>query len=154
MRNKILASMATLLLLAACETEGDKEVQNVDVKKGPIPGSSEDFAKNVKDRVFFALNKSAVTAADQATLKAQSDWFKLYPQTTATVEGHCDERGTREYNLGLGNRRADSVKKGLVKLGVGADRLKTISYGKEKPPVQGTGEAVWSQNRTAITVVN
>ncbi|MBX9977105.1 MAG: OmpA family protein [Alphaproteobacteria bacterium] len=150
----MLAMAGTALLLVACESGGDKDVQEVNVSTKAIPGSSEDFKQNVKDRVFFALNKSKVTAAEGATIHAQAAWFKMYPQTTAMVEGHADERGSREYNLALGHRRADAVKKELAKHGVGADRLKTISYGKDKPPVQGTGEAAWQQQRTAITIVN
>lgn len=149
---KLLALAGTALLLVACETSQD--AQEVNVSKAPIPGSSDDFKTNVKDRVFFALNKSKLNAADVAILKDQAAWFKMYPQTTAVVEGHCDPRGSREYNLALGNRRAESAKKELVKLGVQADRLKTISYGKDKPPVSGDGEATWAQQRTAITVVN
>lgn len=151
---KLLALAGTALLLVACETSGDKDTQEVNVSQAPIPGSSDDFKTNVKDRVFFALNKSKLTAADVAVLKDQAAWFKMYPQTSAMVEGHADPRGSREYNLALGNRRADAVKKELSKLGVAADRLKTISYGKDKPPVTGDGESTWAQQRTAITVVN
>lgn len=156
MRNTILNKMLVLagvaLLTVACQTTD--EVQEVSVSSKPIPGSAEDFKTNVKDRVFFALNRSKVTAAEEATIKQQADWFKMYPQTTATVEGHCDPRGSREYNLALGNKRAHSVKHALGKHGVHGDRLKTISFGKDKPPVQGTGEGSWAQQRTAITVVN
>ncbi len=155
MLNKLVALAGASLLLVACETGGDKDVQEVNVSTKPLPGSSDDFKTNVKDRVFFALNKSKVSAAETATIKAQSDWFKMYPQTTAMIEGHCDPRGSREYNLALGNRRAEAVKKELAKHGVSADRLKTISYGKDKAPVQGpAGEATWAQQRTAVTVVN
>lgn len=150
---KLLALAGTALLLVACNTTGDTDVQDVTVSKAPIPGSAGDFKTNVKDRVFFALNKSHPTAADAAVLKDQASWFKMYPQTSADIEGHCDERGSREYNLALGNRRAQAVKNELTKMGVTSDRLKTISFGKDKPPVMGSGEASWAQQRTAVTVV-
>lgn len=154
MLNKMIALLGTVVLLSACET-GDKDVQEVNATKAPIPGSADDFKTNIKDRVFFALNKSKLSAADMAVLKAQADWFKMYPQTTAMVEGHADPRGSREYNLALGNRRAAAVAAELKKMGVGHDRLKTISYGKDKPPVEGpAGEATWAQQRVAITAVN
>lgn len=155
MFKKMLALAGTAALLVACETAGDKDVQQVDASKAPIPGSADDFKTNIRDRVFFALNKSSLNANDAAVLKAQADWFKMYPQTTAMVEGHCDPRGSREYNLALGNRRAAAVKGQLVKMGVHSDRLKTISYGKDKPPFMGPAhETTWAQQRTAITVVN
>ena len=155
MFNKMLALAGTALLLVACETAGDRDVQDVNASRAPIPGSADDFKTNIKDRVFFALNKSSLNAHDVAVLRAQADWFKMYPQTTGMVEGHCDPRGSREFNLALGNRRAAAVKGELVKLGVHSDRLKTISYGKDKPPFQGAAhETTWAQQRTAITVVN
>ena len=157
MRNifsKMLALAGTALLLVACET-GEKDVQEVNVSTKPIPGSAEDFKTNVKDRVFFALGKSKISAAESAAVKAQSAWLKAYPQTSVTVEGHCDPRGSRAYNLGLGNHRAVAVKNALTKGGVEKTRIKTISYGKDKPVVEGAaGEALWAQQRVAVTVVN
>lgn len=157
MRNifgKMLALAGTALLLVACET-GEKDVQEVTVSTKPIPGSAEDFKTNVKDRVFFALGKSKISAAESTTIKAQSDWLKTYPQTSVTVEGHCDPRGSRAYNLGLGNHRATAVKHSLQKHGVDKARVKTISYGKDKPVVEGpANETTFAQQRVAVTVVN
>ncbi|WP_445681667.1 peptidoglycan-associated lipoprotein Pal [Radicibacter daui] len=121
---------------------------------GPVPGSQEDLVVNVGDRVFFAFDKYALDSEAQATLTRQADWMKKYPAVTVTVEGHADERGTREYNLALGEKRANSAKDFLVALGVATSRITVISYGKERPAVLGTGEAVWAQNRRAVTVVS
>ncbi|MGH7087303.1 MAG: peptidoglycan-associated lipoprotein Pal [Stellaceae bacterium] len=120
---------------------------------GPVKGSEEDFKQNVGDRVFFDLNKSSIKPEGQQTLERQAAWLKQYPNVTVQVEGHCDDRGTREYNLALGNRRAVAAKNALVALGVPAARIKTISYGKDRPIVVGDNEAAWAQNRVAITVV-
>jgi len=105
------------------------------------------------DRVFFEYDSSELTAHARATLGKQADWLKHYPQIKVQVQGHCDERGTREYNLALGERRANAVKNYLVALGVPASRLSTISYGKERPAVVGNGEQFWSQNRRGVLVV-
>ncbi|MCJ9427610.1 peptidoglycan-associated lipoprotein Pal [Kordiimonas sp. A6E486] len=105
------------------------------------------------DRVFFQYDSSELTAHAQDTLRKQADWLKHYPQIKVQVQGHCDERGTREYNLALGERRATAVKNYLVALGVPASRLSTISYGKERPAVVGNGEQFWSQNRRGVLVV-
>lgn len=150
MRNKILAVMGSALLLAACETGPD---QSVNVGSTATPGTAEDFKLNIKDRVFFDTNKSHISAESKKSLEAQAGWLKTYANTNAVVEGHCDERGTREFNQALGARRAASSLKALVHLGIHKDRLKAVSYGKDKQPVAGTGEAVWAQNRTAITVI-
>ena len=107
----------------------------------------------VPDRVYFALNKYNITNESAEILKLQSEWLKADPSINIIVEGHCDERGTREYNLALGERRANAVKNFLVKQGVSASRIKTISYGKERPVVLGSGEAIWAKNRTSITVI-
>jgi len=121
---------------------------------GPVtPGSQADLAQNVGDRVFFALAESTLSADAQHTLERQVAWLKQYPGVSVTVEGHCDERGTREYNLALGERRAATVKKYLVGLGLAANRISTISYGKERPAVIGSDESAWSQNRRAVTVI-
>jgi peptidoglycan-associated lipoprotein len=153
MRNKILTLLGTGLLLAACESGSTCGEQNVTVGAAPTPGSAEDFKANVKDRVFFAFDKHNITPESQASLEAQAGWLKTYPNTHATVEGHCDERGTREYNLALGERRANAAAQGLQKAGVDAGRLKVISFGKDKPIVAGSNEEAWAQNRVAITVI-
>jgi peptidoglycan-associated lipoprotein len=150
MKKKILAVLGSALVLAACESGPD---QNVDVGSAATPGSSEDFRRNVRDRVFFAYNNSHLTPGAKKDIDSQVAWLKTYASTHAVVEGHCDDRGTAEFNLALGSKRAHAVKHALVHKGISKKRLKTISFGKSKPPVAGTGEAVWAQNRTAITVV-
>ena len=113
-----------------------------------------DAIQNVGDRVFFDFDKSDIKPEGRTVLQRQADWLKKYPNVTVTVEGHCDERGTREYNLALGERRATAVKKMLTALGVAANRVSTISYGKERPAVVGSTEAAWAQNRRGVTVIN
>ncbi len=122
--------------------------------KAPVPGSQEDLVVNVGDRVFFGFDKSAIAAAAEKTLKRQAAWMRQHSSVTITVEGHADERGTREYNLALGERRATSVKNFLVALGISSSRIATISYGKERPDALGHSEAAWSQNRRGVSVVN
>jgi peptidoglycan-associated lipoprotein len=155
---------AALLLLAACKeapqtsanTAGGTGAANAATAapSGPAKGSREDFIQNVGDRVFFAFDHSDITSEGQQTLERQATWLKQYPSVTVTVEGHCDDRGTREYNLALGNRRANAVKSALVALGIPANRIQTISYGKDRPIVVGDNEAAWAQNRVGITVIN
>jgi len=119
----------------------------------PRAGSQEDLVVNVGDRVFFAFDKYNLSSDARSILEKQAAWLAKYPSTTITVEGHCDERGTREYNLGLGERRANSVKDYLVALGTNPNRIKTISYGKERPVALGSNEAAWAQNRRGVTKV-
>jgi peptidoglycan-associated lipoprotein len=119
---------------------------------GPAKGSAEDFVVNVGDRVYFDLDKSNIRSDQRATLENQAAWLKSYPQVRMTIEGHCDERGTREYNLALGERRANSVKDFLVALGINPDRLQTVSYGKERPVALGHDEAAWAQNRRGVSM--
>ena len=123
------------------------------VARGPLPGSAEDFRVNVGDTVHFAYDKYSVEDADKATLQKQATWLGRYPQVRVTVEGHADERGTREYNLALGARRANAVKEYLVSLGVSTARVDTVSYGKERPICTESNESCWSQNRRGVTVV-
>lgn len=111
-------------------------------------------AVEVADRVFFDLNASSLSDDAQKILSTQSDWLKSDPSIRVTIEGHCDERGTREYNLALGERRANAAKQYLLNHGVDGSRIKTISYGKERPAFVGSTEEVWSKNRRAVTVVN
>ncbi|MGH7045514.1 MAG: peptidoglycan-associated lipoprotein Pal [Stellaceae bacterium] len=119
-----------------------------------VPGSQQDLAQTAGDRVFFAFNRSDISAEGQQTLERQADWLHRYPNVTVTIEGHCDERGTEEYNLALGERRANAVKNVLIAAGIPAARIATISYGKERPIVPGSNEEAWAQNRVAITTVN
>lgn len=121
---------------------------------GPVPGSRADFlAQAGSDTVFFDTDSYDVDAEDQATLSRQAQWLAKYPNVSVTIEGHCDERGTREYNLALGERRANAAKNYLVSVGVPASRISVISYGKERPLATGSDEAAWAQNRRAVTVV-
>jgi peptidoglycan-associated lipoprotein len=118
------------------------------------PGTQGDFAVNVGDRVFFGYDRFDLSPEARATLEKQAQWINQYSGLTLTVEGHADERGTREYNLALGERRANSVKNYLVALGVDAGRIETISYGKERPAVPGSDESAWAQNRRGVTKIN
>lgn len=119
-----------------------------------LPGSQQDLEASAGDRVFFAFDRSDITPESQQILARQADWLRRYPNVTVTIEGHCDERGTREYNLALGERRAQAVKNVLVAMGIPASRISTISYGKERPAVVGSTEEAYAQNRRAVTTVN
>ncbi|EQB30998.1 peptidoglycan-associated lipoprotein Pal [Sphingobium ummariense] len=120
---------------------------------GPVKGSQEDFIASVSsDRVFFALDQYDIDAEDQATLQSQAAWLQQNPSVRVTIEGHCDERGTRDYNIALGERRANAAKNYLASLGVDPGRITTVSYGKERPAALGSDEAAWAQNRRAVTV--
>jgi peptidoglycan-associated lipoprotein len=156
-----LSLIAGLLLLAACSQNPSTNANTGGTGAGTgttqssiVPGSKEDFIQNVGDRVFFDTDKSSIKPEGQQTLQRQAEWLKRYPNVTITIEGHCDERGTREYNLALGDRRATAVSRALVALGVQGNRVKTISYGKERPAVLGSNEAAWAQNRRGVTVIN
>ncbi len=162
MRFKVLAMFAAVLLLAACETASDQSANTAGAggaggagtTSGPRPGTEEDLVANVGDRVFFDFDKSDLKPEARKTIEPWSAWLKQYPNVSVTIEGHCDERGTREYNLALGERRANAAKNFLTSLGVDARRVSTISYGKERPAVVGSNEAAWSQNRRGVMVVN
>ncbi len=152
---KLLAMISAVAMLAACET-----APGTDGGKGgrggnaPHDGSQRDLEVNVGDRVFFDLDSSVINSEGEATLQRQSDWMKKNRNVKVTVEGHCDERGTREYNLALGERRASAVKSYLTNLGVASSRVSTISYGKERPAVAESDDSAWSQNRRGVTVVS
>ncbi len=120
---------------------------------GAGPGSVQEFASSVGDRVFFDSDSTEINAAGQATLDKQAAWLNQYGRYTFTIEGHADERGTREYNFALGARRAEATKEYLVAKGVAAARMKTISYGKERPVAVCNDISCWSQNRRAVTVL-
>lgn len=154
---------AAVFLLAACETgpsgeggAGGSGAASAGAGSGLTtkPGTQEDLVVNVGDRVFFNFDKFSLKADARKTLQRQAVWLKKYPANTITVQGHCDERGTREYNLALGERRANSVKNYLIALGINPNRVKTLSYGKERPAVAGSNEAAWAQNRRGVTMVN
>jgi len=121
---------------------------------GIISGTPEDFIVSVGDRVFFGYDSAELDGDAKELLQAQAAWLKQYSKTSITIEGHCDERGTREYNLALGERRAQAVKNYLNGLGVGISSMSTISYGKERPAVVGSNDDAWSQNRRSVTKVN
>ncbi len=160
MFKKLLCLAAALVLVAACDTtsSGDGSAgmggSGMDGRGGVArPGTQEDLVVNVGDRVFFAFDKSDLTAESRSTLDRQAAWMKKYPSVSVTLEGHCDERGTREYNLALGERRATAAQNYLVAAGVSASRVKVVSYGKERPAVLGGNESAWAQNRRSVTVV-
>ncbi|MCB2013640.1 MAG: peptidoglycan-associated lipoprotein Pal [Sphingobium sp.] len=120
---------------------------------GPVKGSQEDFLASVSsDRVFFDTDKYDIDMEDQSVLRSQAQWLGANPGVSVTIEGHCDERGTRDYNLALGERRANAAKNYLASLGVDPSRITTISYGKERPAAMGSDEQAWAQNRRAVTV--
>ncbi len=159
MRLKLVAILGSVLLLAACGTSGDQvSAVSSDAAQtsGPSyePGSEEEFIVEVGDRVFFGYDAYDLTTEAQDTLSRQAEWLASYPSSSILVEGHADERGTREYNLALGERRANAVKNYLVALGVDAGRIETISYGKERPAVVGSNEGAWSRNRRGVSVIN
>ncbi len=157
--------VATLFLLAACSSPEKPPAGPPPAAGGPggpggvgmgaaVPGSQQDLAQSAGDRVFFAFDRSDITPEAQQTLQRQAEWLQRYPNVTVTIEGHCDERGTREYNLALGERRANAAKQVLVAAGIPSSRISTISYGKDRPVVAGSTEEAWAQNRVAITTVN
>jgi len=121
---------------------------------GIIRGTQEDLIVNVGDRVFFGYDSAELDPDAQELLQAQAAWLKQYNKSSITIEGHCDERGTREYNLALGEKRAQAVKNYLNSLGVDSSTMNTISYGKERPAVIGSNDAAWSQNRRSVTQVD
>jgi peptidoglycan-associated lipoprotein len=123
------------------------------VSQAPLPGSEQDFVVNVGDRVYFDFDKYDIRPDAQPILAAQADWLRKYPSVSVRIEGNCDERGTREYNLALGARRANAVREFLVSHGIDGSRITTISYGKEKPIDPGAGEEADQHNRNAHTTI-
>ncbi len=121
---------------------------------GAAPGSQADFvaSTNGQDTIYFDTDRFNIDSADAAALQSQAQWLQRYPAKHATIEGHCDERGTRDYNIALGDRRANAAKNYLVSLGIDASRMATVSYGKERPVALGSTEDAWSKNRRAVTV--
>ena len=123
-------------------------------RPGIVAGSEQDFKVNVGDTVHFGYNEYSIQDADKSTLSKQAAWLGRYPAVKLTIEGHCDERGTREYNLALGARRANAVKEFLVANGVAAARLETVSYGKERPICTASNDDCWAQNRRGVSVIS
>lgn len=160
MLKKFLMLFFVLALVSACAS---KDKTAVDGDYDVIEGSEDAERMNKKnenveevsvpDRVYFGFDKYNLTNDSIEILDLQAEWLESDPSLNIIIEGHCDERGTREYNLALGERRANSAKNYLIKKGISAERIKTISYGKERPIFVGTGEAVWAKNRVAIAVV-
>lgn len=123
------------------------------VTSAPLPGSMQDFVINIGDTVYFDTDRHDIRGDAMPVLDAQAQWLNRYPAVRVRIEGNADERGTREYNLALGNRRAQAVKNYLVATGINPNRITTISYGKERPAVVGSNEQAWAQNRRGVTVV-
>jgi peptidoglycan-associated lipoprotein len=148
---KALSALAAMFLIAACS---NNDTQTASAASTTVtPGSVGDFRQNVGDRVFFDTDSSTVREDGRQTLNRQAEWLKKYGNYQITIEGHCDERGTREYNLALGERRANAARQYLIAQGIPASRLKTVSYGKERPDPVGSDEAAWSRNRRAVTAL-
>ncbi|HAF43190.1 MAG TPA: peptidoglycan-associated lipoprotein Pal [Sphingobium sp.] len=164
--SRTLVMATAIIALAACSkkppaelppapggTGGTTAPTGPATPSGPVKGSQEDFIASVaSDRIFFALDQFDVDAEDQATLQSQAAWLQQNPAVRVTIEGHADERGTRDYNIALGERRANAAKNYLASLGVDPGRITTVSYGKERPAALGSDEAAWAQNRRAVTV--
>ncbi len=150
---KKIAALAALMLIAACSNNNNNSNEPPSASTSVAPGSIGDFRQNVGDRVYFDTDMSSIREDGRATLARQAEWLKKYTNYPITIEGKCDERGTREYNLALGERRANAARQYLVAQGIPASRIKTISYGKERPEVVGSDEGSWARNRVAITAL-
>ena len=146
----ILAIVFATLILSACSTA--KKTGDIDGDVYTGKETVEYLAAGVPDRVFFATNKSSLTTASRATLRKQATFLRKNKKLSVTIEGHADERGTREYNLALGERRANAAKDYLITYGISADRISVISYGKERPVDSGSNPLSWSKNRRSVTV--
>jgi peptidoglycan-associated lipoprotein len=164
MRLKVVMAAAAMLLLAACSSKpADTGAANTSgttaptttatVPQGPPPGSVEEFTTSIGDRVFFGFDRYDLTAEAQGQLQKIAAWLKTYPQYRFVIEGNCDDRGTREYNLALGERRANAAKNYLIALGIDQNRMQTISYGKERPVCTDNSESCWAQNRRDVVVL-
>ncbi|WP_149541353.1 peptidoglycan-associated lipoprotein Pal [Siccirubricoccus phaeus] len=155
MKLKMLGVMGLVALLGACEsTTETAQTGGGNVVTGPRPGSQEDLIASAgSDRVFFDFDQSSIRGDQRPTLEKQAGWMQRNAAVTVQVEGHADERGTREYNLALGQRRANAARDVLVASGVAGARISTISYGKDRPAALGSNEEAWAQNRRAVTVV-
>ena len=150
---KLVTFLALMLVAAGCANKPNDTTGTTGIGSA-APGSQQDFVVNVGDRVFFESDSSELTPQSIATLEKQAQWLQRYSQHTFMIEGHADERGTREYNIGLGARRAQTVRDYLVSRGIQAQRMRTISYGKERPVAVCNDISCWSQNRRVVTVLN
>jgi peptidoglycan-associated lipoprotein len=149
---KIAAVCCCFLALAACSKKQTPDLEAGSTSQA-APGSQQDFTLNVGDRVFFAEDQSVLTPQSQETLTRQAQWLQQYPNVMVQVEGHADERGTREYNIALSARRATAARDFLISQGVNGSRISSIAYGKERPVALCDAEQCWSQNRRAVTVI-
>jgi len=152
---KAMAAIAALMFIAGCSSNNTNtaSMEPPPASTSVAPGSIGDFRQNVGDRVYFDTDMSSIRPDGRDTLAKQAEWLKRYTNYPITIEGKCDERGTREYNLALGERRANAARQYLVAQGIPASRIKTISYGKERPEVVGSDEGAWARNRVAITAL-
>ena len=148
---KLAAVLAVALSMGAC---ANKNIGGDAMASAATPGSQQDFVVNVGDRVFFESDQTDLSPQATATLDKQIQWLQTYPRYQFTIEGHADERGTREYNIALGARRAQSVRTYMQAHGIDGSRMRTISYGKERPVAVCNDISCWSQNRRAVTVLN
>jgi peptidoglycan-associated lipoprotein len=148
---KLAAVLAVALTMGAC---ANKNVGSDAMASAATPGSQQDFVVNVGDRVFFESDQTDLSPQAIATLEKQAQWLQSYNRYSFTIEGHADERGTREYNIALGARRAQAVRSFLASRGIDPSRMRTISYGKERPVAVCNDISCWSQNRRAVTVLN
>lgn len=151
--SRIAAALVVASMLGACASKNN-DADAMGAGGPQTPGSIQDFVVNVGDRVFFDSDSSEINSSGQATLDKQAQWLGRYPRYSFTIEGHADERGTREYNFALGARRAESAKNYLIARGVAANRIRTVSYGKERPVAVCNDISCWSQNRRAVTVLS
>jgi len=154
---KILATLLAFALISSCAEKNmdDDDVEVIDGMRADgtiVPGSQADLHYNVGDTIYFDFDSSSLNSESKVLAKQQVEWV-THNDRAVIIEGHCDERGARDYNIGLGERRANSVKNYMISLGIDADKIDTVSYGKERPAVVGTGEEVWAKNRRAVTVV-
>ena len=148
---KFVVVIMAVLAIAACAKKDDQSAMG---GASAAPGSQQDFVVNVGDRVFFDTDSSDLSDQARATLDKQAQWLNNYNRYSFTIEGHADERGTREYNIALGARRAETVREYLISRGIAATRMRTISYGKERPVALCNDISCWSQNRRAVTVLD
>lgn len=153
MKKHLFAALAAVALVSGCASTAPQEDEAAVSVSVEQDGQDEAFVQNAQDRVFFGFDQSKLTAEAVNVLKAQAEWLNANTDKNVVIEGHTDDRGTRDYNLALGERRAVAVKNYLISRGVEADRIRVISYGKERPAVVGANEAAWSQNRRAVTIV-
>src|SRR3979411_298803 len=149
---RVAAILFAGLAMAACANKPNDPTSGLG--SAASPGSQQDFVVNVGDRVFFETDSTELTPQSRATLDKQAQWLQTYSQYAFTIEGHADERGTREYNIALGARRSQAVRDYLTARGIQAGRVRTISYGKERPVAVCDDISCWSQNRRAVTVLN